>query len=133
MLSMFTRLEAYERVPSEDRPLAAPTAQNAMANRAVACLPGLMSLPSGTSAPTRRPLNILTGLGIVTLLVASLCALVAVGGSHQTSPAACSLTWAGVLHKHPWSFGMKDLSAERIVVPAPWPRIPATGVLPGGG
>jgi Protein of unknown function (DUF3040) len=97
MLSMFTRLEAYERVPSEGRPLAVPAPQNLMANRAAACLPGLMSLPSGMAAPKIRPLNILTVLAIVTLLVASVFALVAVGGSHQTSHAACSMAWAGAV------------------------------------
>lgn len=93
MLSMFTRLEAYERVPSENRRLGVPTARNAMANRSAACLPGLMSLQSGMSAPKIRPLNILTVLAI-TLLVASVFALVAVSGSHQTSPAACSMAWS---------------------------------------
>jgi Protein of unknown function (DUF3040) len=97
MLSMFTRLEAYERVPSERRPLAVPTAQNAMANRAAACLPGLMTLQSGMSAPNSRPLKIRIVLAIITLLVASLFALVTVGGSHQTSPAACSMAWSGAV------------------------------------
>lgn len=97
MLSMFTRLEAYERIPSEDRPLAVPTAQNAVANRSATCLPGLMSLQSGMSARKIRPLNILTVLAINTLLVAFVLALVAVGGSHQTSHAACSMAWAGAV------------------------------------
>jgi Protein of unknown function (DUF3040) len=97
MLSMFTRLEAYERVPSERRPLAVPTVQNAMANRAAACLPRLMTLQSGMSAPNSRPLKIRIVLAIITLLVASLFALVTVGGSHQTSPAACSMAWSGAV------------------------------------
>jgi hypothetical protein len=97
MLSMFTRLEAYERVPSEDRRLPAPAPQNLMATRTAACLPGLMSLPSGISAPKIRPLNILTVLAILTLLVASVFALVAVGGSHQTSPATCATAWSGAV------------------------------------
>jgi Protein of unknown function (DUF3040) len=97
MLSMFTRLEAYERVPSEGRRRAAPAPQNLMATRTAACLPGLMSLPSGMSAPKIRPLNILIVLAILTLVVASLFALVTVGGSHQTSPATCSTAWSGAV------------------------------------
>ena len=97
MLSIFTRLEAYERIPSEGRRLAAPAPQNLMANQAAACLPGLMSLPSGMSAPKIKPLNLLTVLALLTLLVASLFALVTVGGSHQTSPATCSTAWAGAV------------------------------------
>jgi Protein of unknown function (DUF3040) len=97
MLSMFTRLEAYERMPSEDRPPAAPTARNAMANRAAVCPPGLMSLPGGMSPPNSRPLKILIVLAVIALLVASLFALVAMGESHQTSPVACSTVWAGAV------------------------------------
>lgn len=94
MLSMFSRLEAYERVPSENRPLAVPAARNAVANQAVASPPGVMSLQSGMSAPNSRLLKILIVLAVIPLLVACLFALVVAGGSRQTSPAACSMAWA---------------------------------------
>jgi hypothetical protein len=95
MLSMFTRLEAYERVPSEGRPLAVRAARNAIANQGAASPPGVMSLQSGMSAQNSGPVKILMALAIMALLVASLFALVAGLGSHQTFPAACSMAWAG--------------------------------------
>lgn len=95
MLSMFTRLEAYERVPSEGRPLAVRAARNAMANQAAASAPGVMSMPSGMPTQNSGLVKILMALAIITLLVASLCALVAGGGSRHASPAACSMAWAG--------------------------------------
>jgi hypothetical protein len=94
MLSMFSRLEACERVPSENRPLAVPAARIAVANHA-ASPPGVMSLQCGMSAPNSRLLKILIVLAVIPLLVACLFALVVAGGSHQTSPAACAMAWAG--------------------------------------
>ena len=94
MLSMFTRLEAYERIPSEDRPLAVPTAQNAVANRSATRLPGLMSLQSGMSPGKLDRSNILTVLAINTLLVAFVLALVGRGRISPDVPR-CLLNGVG--------------------------------------
>gem|GEM_PF-3071646 len=95
MLSMFSRLTAHERLPSEDHQPAVAAARRRAARRGTPSRPGV-TVPR--SAMSRSGLLlVMTVMAIATVLAVSLLALAGASGSHHGSSAVCSPTWASLL------------------------------------
>ena len=92
MLSIFTRLTAHERLPSEGL-LTVTTARNT-ARRAAAMRPGGMSRQRRVSTRDRSHLDVVTGVFVVGTLALLLVVIGFMVAGARTTPAPCSVTWA---------------------------------------
>jgi hypothetical protein len=90
MLSVFTKLTAFEAIPVEECPSASPTAQRAIAQRDAVPGAGVMSPPGAMSSRTHG--NLLMTAVLVLILLISAIAAGCAGRSRPESPRACGQT-----------------------------------------